>query len=784
MTYLNQFQETIKSLKIKKIEINNFKVFENKIIDFEDSGFIVFDGPNGFGKTSFYDAAELLFTGTIRRYNKLSDITIDGRSTFIEHPYLSSKAKSGDLYIKCHILIDGKNSFLMRKAERNHLKQVTKIKDAKFELFELSSFEDNEGTKIENEEEYLTGILGVNYISNFEYLNYIEQEENAYYLKSKDKDKKDAISHLFNTKEFEDQIDKLDKLEKNIIKLCNALEKTRLERAKATLEETKKKLSTEVNECEYEKIVDWKDSFWDKDKIDFSITKLADLVGVDGKLSKIKNLLINKDTYYKKEKNKKLDDILGNEDLLKNFLTYYSFFDKYNDFKKLNDNYKEIDKFIEEINKNVLESLRENKLLISDKLKSIVEKTIDIEEYNTKRNAIISNINSLNNVESIITELKKSREALIKKFGVYRETAEQKGICPLCSYNWENIEAYDKNVTEQTRKLENISNKQGKELGNIIEDFSGKHLKKIEKTFVEYKQINKFDATFFKKFEDIYTSKEAVEEVKNKIELNGIKYKDILNNEFKIPTKNKLENLKIYIAEKKETLGEGIIKSYFDDIYINEFDNNKDNLDKISLENLDKKINYIKYSYAIYQNDAIKKMEENYEKEKTIYDNAKKIKEKLYSIKKVYKESLDAYHKKVIEDIEILFHIYSGRIAQDYQDGLGLFIINDNGIKFVEKPDKSYDAIFNMSTGQLSTLIISFTLALNKKYSKNKILLIDDPVQTLDDLNVASFIDVLRNDFADRQILISTHEDMMSAFMRYKFEKFGIDSKRINLREL
>ena len=48
-------------MKIKKIEIHNFKVFQNIIIDFESSDLIVFDGPNGFGKTSIYDAIELLF---------------------------------------------------------------------------------------------------------------------------------------------------------------------------------------------------------------------------------------------------------------------------------------------------------------------------------------------------------------------------------------------------------------------------------------------------------------------------------------------------------------------------------------------------------------------------------------------------------------------------------------------------------------------------------------------------------------------------------------------------
>jgi len=114
--------------------------------------------------------------------------------------------------------------------------------------------------------------------------------------------------------------------------------------------------------------------------------------------------------------------------------------------------------------------------------------------------------------------------------------------------------------------------------------------------------------------------------------------------------------------------------------------------------------------------------------------------------------------------------------------GLGLFLIDKGDkIKFVTSPDKSFDAVFSMSTGQLSSLILSFTLALNKKYSKSKLLFIDDPVQSMDDINTAGFIDVLRNDFHDRQIFVSTHEQMMSTFVRYKFKMFNINSGRVDL---
>lgn len=40
-------------MKIKKIRIQNFKVFQNTIIDFETSDLIVFDGPKRFWKNIY-----------------------------------------------------------------------------------------------------------------------------------------------------------------------------------------------------------------------------------------------------------------------------------------------------------------------------------------------------------------------------------------------------------------------------------------------------------------------------------------------------------------------------------------------------------------------------------------------------------------------------------------------------------------------------------------------------------------------------------------------------------
>lgn len=52
--------------KIAKLRVKNFKCFNNKkyyefIIE-DDRNPIILSGPNGFGKTTFFDAVELVFT--------------------------------------------------------------------------------------------------------------------------------------------------------------------------------------------------------------------------------------------------------------------------------------------------------------------------------------------------------------------------------------------------------------------------------------------------------------------------------------------------------------------------------------------------------------------------------------------------------------------------------------------------------------------------------------------------------------------------------------------------
>ena len=88
-----------------------------------------------------------------------------------------------------------------------------------------------------------------------------------------------------------------------------------------------------------------------------------------------------------------------------------------------------------------------------------------------------------------------------------------------------------------------------------------------------------------------------------------------------------------------------------------------------------------------------------------------------------------------------------------------------------------------MSAGQVSTLSISiyFAKAVLNKNSKFKFYMMDDPIQTMDDLNIISLIDLLRfqfmqskeNRFMD-QLFISTCDEDLERLIVHKMKSFDI----------
>lgn len=765
-------------MKIKKIYIQNFKVFTKATFTFEDFHLLVLDGPNGFGKTSLFDAIELLLTGQIRRYVKLGEKTIKGSQTFGEYPFYNQYGEDGDLIIKAEIEHNSQIIILERRAKKANLSYNQFFNS--YNLYTKTDFESQTETKIENEVAYLQNLLGQDYKENFEFLNYVEQEDSAYLLKNKDKDKQDSIAYLFNTKDFENKINKYEEIKKKLLKLCDAP-------AKAKLNEKEKELieladhSSSHEEVVYNKLFTEQNYEWDKNEISFSIIKYADLLGEDGIITKIKDLIDNKLFFLDHQHNNEIDKLIAQPTNLEKVLRYQKYLNKKEELgkeKELQENQTAFLNYLQEINLDIVNS---DKLLINhDKLLPQTEILI-LANYSTDLNYLKTSATELSDLAIVHSQLVSTRDSLSSKFEDFHRLTHTDGECILCGFDWKESDILLKNITEQTEKIKTLIDSSSSNITIQIQTFKDKYLPLFSGNIIVYQTENNIDIVFVNNL--IVQQDILLNSIAQKIELVGADLNSFLNSEANMDIVPKTNELIDILKNLKKNIPLEIIKPHFNETFTQYFFSNKLNLLDFEPDAIESKANYINWQYSLYQNQSFALKSLEFKALQLQVTNASAKEEILKKVIKVYKNSLKEYNQKLINDIEILFHIYSGRIVQDFQGGLGLFISNDKGIKFQTDPSKTYDAIFSMSSGQLSALIISFTLALNKKYSKNEILFIDDPVQTMDEINVVGFMDLLRNDFDNHQIFMSTHEDLISTFMRYKFTKYGLSQKRINIRE-
>lgn len=84
--------------------------------------------------------------------------------------------------------------------------------------------------------------------------------------------------------------------------------------------------------------------------------------------------------------------------------------------------------------------------------------------------------------------------------------------------------------------------------------------------------------------------------------------------------------------------------------------------------------------------------------------------------------------------------------------------------------DVSADPLLVLSTSQANIVALSYFLAMSLSMRSEGLpfLLLDDPVQSMDDVNVLGFADLCRHLREDRQLIVSTHERRLSGLLERK----------------
>ena len=293
-----------------------------------------------------------------------------------------------------------------------------------------------------------------------------------------------------------------------------------------------------------------------------------------------------------------------------------------------------------------------------------------------------------------------------------------------------------------------------------------------------------------------------IKDSKTSISSNKKIINDNLGKETKVNLKEKLEKLEVDIKsyEKLKDLLDGKCISLdldVESISETNITKNEKSLDKDKeaqvklLENANFAIEVIK-DLKSYKKDSVTK--KKIKKHKNKVDELTKTALKLETIKKSFVELknkvpivIEEFVKENL-DISLFNNIYES-LNPHRRFKMIDFNIKPHGsslgIHFNALNDgKKARPEFLFSSAQLNTFGVSMflSMALRQNWLNLDTILLDDPIQNLDDINVLSFIDFIRTmmdkDKEKKQIIISTHNERFYKLMKDKFTDYKLKSFR------
>lgn len=766
------------SYRIIYLGVSNFKVFEKFELDFKKGNIITFGGPNGYGKTSIFDAIELALTGNIERF-----IKIDRSSGSADN--IVAKDLSKYVAIKL-ILAEGKKQIVIRRYLKPETTKATN-KIANFSNL-LKLEQEIEGAYHSITQTQLEELLGEqNLAKYYNSFFYIQQEDTAHFLRKDEQARLNLIAQLFDIKKETDELLKLQALDKKI-KLIN--KQSNEEKQKLTQGDLKHKSSSDEN-IEYKRLLNFTNAIeheWDKEQLTFTEADTKDKYFYE--LKRIYTFVENKANVIKFYQT---SYVKQNIEKIKNLVALYNIIEKQEIITQLAKDKPLIQK--------ILTDLENIELILEQKINFEVLKTkidFDFDAFRKEVTTIKSLKDNLSKSDKVIRELLAFRENLITKF---EDSLLDKNNCPLCGFDWSNADALILAIDEKKIFLNTLIESDTKIFNEKVESLKAK-LKilkdlitnliqdqyKISNEYVEYINKYKESISFVLNFSRFF--------VQNEIFIDDLIIKD-LNTTITEDMLFDLANKVIERMNNKITFNEEFLSNQNEfnlvNVYQTYFDKKEENIQNIAVEDIRQKAKYIQQMYYKFNQSKYKRLQILTKEISEIENLIKNID----TLVKIYVDKISKHRRKMIQNIELAFYIYSGKILQNIRGNQtsGIFMKdavrgNDdklNNIRFVADYASDQDIVNTTSSGQLAGIVIALTLALNRIYSKNlNALMIDDPVQSMDDINMISLVELLRNEFKDKQIFLSTHEDEIEKYILYKYMKHQHDVCRVDVmkREL
>lgn len=772
-------------ISLNKITLKNFKIFGNEpyVINFEDSNLVLLDGPNGYGKTSVFDAIELGLTGNISRL-----ISLENR----QNPADVVVAHKGAENVE--ITLEFKNAESQTRVFKRKLKYPIPSsfkKISKFtELWELNEVVDETLIQATDKslEEYFNS---QDFSRDFLLFHYVQQEETSRFLKSNNEAQRAIeLAQLFgNTREADEKLVKLSEIASKIGSTKKTYAK-RIEEIKHLYKiEDDSYISNSTAE-QHTYALPWlvetnTSPFWDLVSIsDLNQEKLNNSLA---EITNVKNLLTHQNFFIR---NRIFERVIQQREFLEIYIGYFNSIQNYDLYLNQNHSY--------HIVKNTLSTLKSGDLKAIGNISNF--KTIfqilmlgDSNTFEAALLALIAEENKARGLSSIYSELLKHHDAMTA--GLHQIPNESK--CLLCGQDYESHDDLTKVVMQHSLLLRSELSENDKLLVTTRDNFNTTHLSPLIlacSTYLEQKLIASHeDINLLTKAKNI---SERLENLQKWLQSENIEHHDLMGTTFPLQNSLNLTEVTNKISERIRSAIGIPPESYdlanngniFERIYRDYFNSEQDKLTQVNIDVLNQKESYIKNLYFSSMKQIVDELIE-LKKRYNLLDTASSDITELINI---VRTKIRQYRKKLITEIEIPFYIYSGKILQTHQagHGQGIFIKDPTGddelknVRLVSNWESDHDILNTMSSGQISAVVISLTLALHRVYSTRfSTILIDDPVQTMDDINMSSLVEVLRNDFSQKQIILSTHEDKVAKYFTYKYLKHNESVKIVNLMQ-
>lgn len=882
-------------VKIKKILLYNFKNFRHEtVIDFSDNiTFLV--GPNGFGKTTIFDAIELGLTGDISRINQ--NIPVTGENIKYNKPFFQNDI-SDPVIIKLWLeKSNGNQLVLVRKLINNRpdggILYAPKRSIGQFKLFRQEEATDENFSSVDNDiklseidQTTIDNFLEINgeykLAKIFNLFNYIQQEETKFFLKKSEKDRSNDLSFLVKTDEIEDRIGKIEKVNKAIS-----------DNLKYLTDQQEKLTQQELDNISYQRLFNQQVFQFDKEN-PFSVDNLSQLDDFKVTIQKIiefKQSFSISEYQRKLEREKRKKEINTIDSalrfailsplvqrpnyqwqwekyilenpiffeyvLLENYLqTFETITHEYRRKQQLNQYWENLSIDINQMTVQTFQYVQNDRL--SNDFESL---KVQLTSYQTVRE-------SVGQADKNLSDLRQLRRKFGEKFDELRQHNHvDEDKCPFCNNQFDSFVDLKSSYNNYTDYLTEISSRDSQrlqevqsslnsriqqvkqkitdEINSLTTNIDKKLLDRLQELSGSYQSYSKY-LEDFKTFIQSYTNmapyqlenlefdnynhqyQSSLQEFQSKLVVDDDVYRGLdinslenikgqlgdLREEFPelqfetyqlesssyskinmVMINSRLHELKqaIHLAiDEKYAINENLIADA-ENIFPTYFQSKVEVLEDIRIGDLEEKKLYIDKQYKLVQNQQFQDLSRRI---KILEKTAELLKE----IHTIYKEEVKKFKIGIVKQLRIPFFIYSAKMLQNYQQGMGIFLTykkttsSDNEtvaiIRFKSDTKNDHDVMNQLSTGQLAVVSLAFTLSLNTmfKLSDNlNFLMIDDPIQDMDAMNVLSFIEILRHGIIDRyQIILSTYSDHNALFMGYKFAnsypKVDIDYK--NVREL